>query len=116
MFKKIVLFILTIFVLAVFLGCAARAPFQLSSDLTKLDLTPDDYRVIGPAKGKDCVPVVFGIRTSNPSLKESEQRALDSANAKFLLNKKAFFGYEESYLMLFRQDCVYVEGIGVNFK
>ena len=115
MFKGFILFIACILIFSLFLGCAGTSHFQLSTDLTKLDLTPDDYTEVGPAKGKDCVPVVLGIRVSNPSLKESEQRALDSTNAKFLLNKKAYYGWENQFLM-FKSDCVFVEGTGVNLK
>ena len=116
MLKRFVLFTTFVFVITFLLGCAARTPFQLSSDETRLDLTPDDYRVIGPAKGTDCVTVVFGIRGSNPSIKKAEQRALDSVNARFLLNKKALFGFEGACLPFYSEDCVYVEGTGIDFK
>jgi hypothetical protein len=96
-------------------ACAGRRETATPTDTIQLRIRAGEYRIVGEGAGADCVKRYLGmVQLRAPSAAEAERQALARAGGTFLLDKRAYSGFERNWLVV-SDRCRYVEGTGVEF-
>ena len=99
------------------LGCATRNMTSAADDGVRLRVSPQDYHVLGPVKGKDCVGRFLIFQVSSPDLLVAEKAALGAApGAQILLNKHVYAQGETIFPLVLSRSCFFVEGLAIRLK